>query len=253
MGNPPPTPPVTLFSTHAVKKALDDVICDAFTQETGFPVDAVYASTSSLLQRIDAGARPDMIIGVTKQLHPLGQAGIVDLSTCTPVARVQIGLAAAPELEPDITTVDTLIAVLTGARSVAYSRAGASGVYFAELLRRLGIAEQVNARATIIDAGFAAAAIDEGRADIAVQLMSEHRSVPNANIIGPLPKKVQAITEFSAVLSEAAARRYEPQALIRFLTSARAQSAYRLSGMEAANAIPSYHPATNSSTKVPSK
>ncbi|SFU10432.1 substrate-binding domain-containing protein [Arthrobacter sp. ov118] len=232
---------VSLFSTIAVKKALDDVVCDAFTQETGVAVETVYEPTNALLDRIAAGARPDVMIGVTRQLLPLGQSGIVDLSTCTPVARVRVGIAAAGDSEPDITTVDALITTLTAARSVAYSRAGASGLYFAGLLERLGIAEQVNARATVIDSGFAAAAVIDGRADIAVQLMSEHRCVPGANIVGPLPDEVQQITEFSAVLGVAATLRREPQAFIEFLTSKQAREAYSLTGMEAADITPTYH------------
>ncbi|MCU1568164.1 MAG: Molybdate transport system substrate-binding protein [Pseudarthrobacter sp.] len=237
----PAPQPVSLFSTIAVKKALTEGLCDAFTRTTGIAVEAVYEPTNALLDRIAAGARPDVVIGVTHQLPALGQAGIVDLSTCTPVARVRVGIATAGDVDVDITTVDSLITTLTAARSVAYSRAGASGLFFAGLLERLGIAGQVNARATVIDSGFTAAAVIDGRADIAVQLMSEHRCVPGAKIIGPFPDEVQQITEFSAVLGEAAAARREPQAFIEFLTSKQAREAYSLTGMEAADTTPTYH------------
>lgn len=227
--------PVSVFSTIAVKKVLDTFISGAWTHETGITVGTVYEPTNALLDRIAAGARPDVMIGVTHQLTPLGQKGIADLASCFAIARVRVGIAVAPESAVhDISTVNALITALTGARSVAYSRAGASGVYFARLLDRLGIAEQVNARATVTDTGFTAAAVMEGRADIAVQLISEHRCVPGARILGPLPEDVQNITEFSAVLSEAASQRPEPQALLRFLTGDQAREAYRLAGMEAA-------------------
>ncbi|WP_105030255.1 substrate-binding domain-containing protein [Arthrobacter ruber] len=227
--------PVSLFSTLAVKKALDGVVRVAFTHETGIAVDTVYEPTNLLLARIAAGARPDVLIGVTHQLEPLGPTGVVDLSTRVSVATVRVGIAVGAELPcPDISTVKALTLALTGARSVAYSRSGASGVYFAGLLQRLGIAEQVNARATIIDTGFTAEAVVDGRADIAVQLLSEHRSVPDATIVGPLPDEVQQITEFSAVLGRAGAVRPENQALMRYLIGSRAQEAYLNAGMEIA-------------------
>ncbi len=44
-------------------------------------------------------------------------------------------------------------AALRRARSVALSRAGASGVFMTGLLERLGIAEEVNRKATFIASG----------------------------------------------------------------------------------------------------
>jgi molybdate transport system substrate-binding protein len=48
--------------------------------------------------------------------------------------------------KPDISTPETLTQTLLKAKSIAYSEpsaGGASGVYFAKLLERLGIAEQM--------------------------------------------------------------------------------------------------------------
>jgi len=47
---------------------------------------------------------------------------------------------------PDIATETTLRATLLGAR-VAYSRIGASGIFFAQLIERMGIASEINAKA----------------------------------------------------------------------------------------------------------
>jgi ABC-type molybdate transport system substrate-binding protein len=222
---------VSLFSTIAVQKALENV-SRAFIEETGTALDATYEPTNKLLNRITAGARPDVVIGLTAQLAPLGAAGIVDMSTSTPLASVRVGIAVAPTAPAqDISTVDALINTLTSARSVAYSQTGASGLYFAGLLQRLGIEAQVNEHATMIDKGFTAAAIVDGRADIAVQLLSEHLCVPEARILGPLPDEVQQITEFSAVLGAAAASQTGPQALLRFLTGPKARDAYERTGM----------------------
>ncbi|MET3174333.1 UNVERIFIED_ORG: hypothetical protein ABIB52_002183 [Arthrobacter sp. UYCu721] len=44
-----------------------------------------------------------------------------------------------------------------------FACSGPSGIYFASLLERLGIAEQVKARATVIDAGPTAVALLDGR------------------------------------------------------------------------------------------
>ena len=66
---------------------------------------------------------------------------------------------------------------MLGARSVAYSRLGASGILFAKLIERLGIASEINARAVIIPQGFTAEKLVTGEADLAVQQISELKQV----------------------------------------------------------------------------
>jgi molybdate transport system substrate-binding protein len=220
-----------LFSALAVKKALDDVLLDAFSKETDVVVDGVYEPTNVLLRLIEDGARPDVMVGVTSALVLLGDQGILDAATIRPVATVGIGIATAPDADaPDIGTVDALVRALTSARSVAYSRTGASGVYFAELLDRLGIADEVNSRATVLEKGFTALAIVDGRADLAVQQLSELLFVPAVRIVGPLPDDVQHRTEFSAALATGAGG--DADALLRFLTGEWARTAYQDAGLE---------------------
>ncbi|MFE4542393.1 substrate-binding domain-containing protein [Arthrobacter sp. NPDC056727] len=214
-----------LFSTLAVKKALDDVILDAFTAETGITVEGVYDPTVQLLRRIDAGETFDVMIGVTSSFDSLGH--LVDLTSRQAVARTGVGLAVpAGAPVPDISTKDAFVQTLLNARSVAYSVTGASGIYFAELLNRLGIADQINAKATIIEKGFIANAVVDGRADVAIQQLSELLFVPEAQIAGPFPAEVQHYTEFSAALALEAAENPEARAFIEFLTSAKANEAY---------------------------
>ncbi|GGZ82267.1 molybdate ABC transporter substrate-binding protein [Streptomyces subrutilus] len=225
---------VSLFSALAVKKALDDVILTAFTEQTGTEVDGIYDPTNVLLRRIEEGARPDVMIGVTGAFPALCDAGVIDRASVRDIARVGIGLAVPPGARPPaIDTVDALVTALRSARSVAYSRTGASGVHFAALLDRLGIADEVNARATVVEKGFTALAVTDGRADLAVQQMSELLFVPEARVAGPLPDGAQHFTELSAALGTAAVAHAGARALHAFLTGKEAGDAYRRAGLEA--------------------
>ncbi|WP_329020248.1 molybdate ABC transporter substrate-binding protein [Streptomyces sp. NBC_00690] len=225
---------VSLFSALAVKRALDDIVLTAFTAETGTAVDTVYDPTNVLLRRIEEGARPEVMVGVTGAFPALCEAGVIDRTSVRSIARVGIGLAVPPGAEPPaIDTVDALVAALRSARSVAYSRTGASGVHFAGLLERLGIADEVNARATVVEKGFTALAVVDGRADLAVQQLSELLFVPQARVVGPLPDGAQHFTELSAALGTAAVERAEARALHTFLTGKEAGDAYRRAGLEA--------------------
>ena len=61
--------------------------------------------------------------------------------SCVDLARSYVGIAVkAGAAHPDIATEAALRATLLGARAVAYSRIGASGILFAQLIERLGIA-----------------------------------------------------------------------------------------------------------------
>jgi molybdate transport system substrate-binding protein len=144
-------PALTVFCAVALRGAIKDSILPVFTQDTGTLVDAHFAPTRILIQEITAGERPDVIIGITAALEGLDD-GILDGGSLTPIAKAGIGVAVAPGAEiPDIASVEKLTGALTAARSVAYSRNGPSGIYFAKLLQDLGIAEQINDHATVID------------------------------------------------------------------------------------------------------
>ncbi len=224
---------MSLFCAVALKGAVKDCILPAFTQSTGIAVDAYFAPSRALVEEITAGAKPDVIIGITAQLTTLGADGTIDAGPLTPLAKTGIGIAAAPDVEiPDVSTVSELTKALTAARSVAYSRNGPSGIYFARLLQDLGIAEEVNENATIIDQGFTAAALLDGRADLAIQQMSELMFVPEAQIAGPLPADVQQYTSFSAAVSARTRNSPGSASLLMFLGSKLARAAYRDAGLE---------------------
>ena len=224
--------PLTFFCAFALKQAVEDVILPAYLKAGGTPVEAVYEPTFRLLTRIESGARPDVIVGITGSLADLIMAEIV--TDAWPVARTGVGVAVPPDVPvPDISTLDAFITAVTNARSVAFSRSGPSGIYFAGLLERLGIAEQVKARATVIDSGPTALALLDGRADLAIHQLSELILVPEATIVGPLPEAIQEYTDFSTALGRSASRPAGAEDLREFLHSAEAKSAYAANGLEA--------------------
>lgn len=227
-----PRPALTLFCAMALRGAINDSILPAFTRDTGILVDAHFAPTSTLIQEITASARPDVIIGITAALEGLDD-GILDGGPLTPIAKAGIGVAVAPGAEiPEIATVESLTGALTAARSVAYSRNSPSGIYFAKLLQDLGIAERINEHATVVDQGFAGAALLDGRADLALQQMSELIFFPEARIAGPLPADVQHYTAFSAGVALQTKNSAGSGSLTMFLSTKLARDAYNRAGLE---------------------
>lgn len=122
------------------------------------------ARRSSSRDRILAGARADVTIITADAIDELEATGILTRDARADLVRSDISIAARPdEPVPDVSTVESLKAALVQCRAVAYSRRGASGVYFAGLLERLGIADQVNAQAVIVPQGLTGPRLSDPR------------------------------------------------------------------------------------------
>ncbi|TDV33859.1 molybdate transport system substrate-binding protein [Paraburkholderia caballeronis] len=225
-------PSVSLMSTLAVKGALIDTVIPDFIGRTGIGVACTFEPTNVLREQISRGARADLLIATRPYVESLVRGGIADGSTLRPLVRTGIGVAiAATGTHVSLSTVDDLKKLLLDARSVAYSKTGASGVYFATLIRELGIADRVNARATIIPQGFTGECINRGEADVAIQQMSELAVVPGLTIVGPLPEEVQCYTDFSVAGLSSQASSSAGIALQEALFSDGARGAYRRLGL----------------------
>jgi molybdate transport system substrate-binding protein len=138
----------------------------------------------------------------------------------------------AGSAHPDIATEKALRATLLGARSIAYSRLGASGIFFAQLIAHLGIASEINARATIVPQGFTAERLVSGEADLAVQQISELKQVSGVEIVGAIPLHLQTPAVFSAGRLAASKKVEQSDSLLKFLASPEAAPALRESGLE---------------------
>jgi molybdate transport system substrate-binding protein len=223
---------ISLFCAIALRKSAEEAILPAYTRATGIGVDVVFDSTAMLLQRIDAGARPAVFVGLSGSLREAEYPGC-GFQTGRHIVSSGIGVAAASDVKgPSIASVGELATALTACRSVAYSRTRPSGIYFNRLLQDLGIAELVNSRASFVEQGPTALALTDGRAALAVQQTSELKLVPEVTILGPLPEAVQSYTEFSAHLCKATADRYGARPLFHFLSGSLARSAYAAAGLK---------------------
>ena len=159
--------------------------------------DVVFEPTISLLARIEAGEPADLAFLTQEAVAVLCASGV--LTAPRDVARSFVGMAVpAGAPRPDISTAAALRATLLAAPSLAYSRAGASGIFFAGLIERLGIAEAVNAKATILPQGFTAALAARGEVALAVQQVSELMAVAGVDLVGRLPEGANVAAMFSA-------------------------------------------------------
>jgi molybdate transport system substrate-binding protein len=185
------------------------------------------------MERIRGGATADVAILLADSIDALAAAGILRQGR-TDLARSLVGIAVrAGAPRPDISSVDAFVATMRAAKSVALSGAGASGLYFAALLPRLGIADEVMAKATVIPSGFTGELVRRGEAEIAVQQVSELKAVPGIDIVGTLPAGIEGVSVFSAGIFAGSGRKEEAEALIGMLAAEEAGAIYAANGLEA--------------------
>jgi molybdate transport system substrate-binding protein len=225
---------VRVLSTLAVQGALPGLIA-GFKGPAGAAVAAEYAPTIGLLARIKAGETADVAILTRDGIDELVGLGLLDGGTVVDVVQSLVGLAVkAGAPKPDTGTPEALKRALLAARSIAYSRIGASGVLFAQLIARLGIAAEVNAKATIIPSGLTGELVARGETELAVQQISELLLVPGLDIVGPLPLALQTPGIFSAAVFVGSADASLARAFLQSLASADAAAAFRRAGLEPA-------------------
>jgi molybdate transport system substrate-binding protein len=187
------------------------------------------------MARIDAGERADVAILTREGADQLAVRDVLRPDSVVDVARSYVGIAVrAGAARPDIGSPEALKAALLTAKWIAYSRIGASGILFARLIQQLGIAEAVNAKATIIPSGFTAELVARGEVELAVQQVSELMVVPGVDIVGPLPAPLQSPAMFSAGVFANCAEPAEVERFLQFLTSDTAAPLLQAAGLEPA-------------------
>jgi ABC-type molybdate transport system substrate-binding protein len=118
----------------------------------GHKLELVLLPSGAVTKRVTEGEAVDVIVTTAPAIDGLAKSGKLAPDTTRAVASVGIGVAVlkgAPR--PDISTPEAFRNALLAAKSVAYSDpagGGASGIAFAKVLKDLGIAEAVNAKAS---------------------------------------------------------------------------------------------------------
>ena len=161
---------IKVLSTLGMRSVVEE-LAPQFERTTGHKLNLTFGITSALKRQIEAGELCDIAIMAAQFIDDLIKQGKLRADTRTDVARSGIGIAVrAGAPKPDISTVEALKRVLLDTKSIAYSKEALSGIYFASLLERLGIAEAMQPK-TKFGAGLVAELVAKGEADMAVQLI----------------------------------------------------------------------------------
>jgi len=224
---------IKVLSTMAVRSVMEQILPE-FKSATGHTVSIAYETSNLMAERIRNGESADLAILTPALIDALAKQGSIVRGSNVALASSGVGVAVcAGTPKPDIRNSEELKRVLLNARSIAYTSSGQSGAYFAGLIEKLGIADQVKAKAKIPAGGSTGELVVKGEAEMAVQQMSELLATPGLVVVA-LPPEVQFRTMFSAGVCSSAKEAQAAEALIKFLLTPTAARVIKAKGMEPA-------------------
>jgi molybdate transport system substrate-binding protein len=231
---------VKVFSTIGVQAALEE-LAPKFERATGSKLNITWATAAILVKRVQAGETADLMVLTKQSLDALTKDNKATAGADAVFASSGMAVVVkkgAPK--PDISTPDAFKQALINAKTIAYSdpaAGGASGVYFAKLLERMGIADQMKAKTRHPPpSGNSANLVVAGEADLAIQQEPEVMSVAGIDMVGPLPADLNNITAYAAGIGAGSQQADAATALIRFLHSPEAQAVFKAKGLKPADA-----------------
>jgi molybdate transport system substrate-binding protein len=224
-----------VLTSVALTSVLDE-LAPVFEKTTGTKLKIDYNLIAAQRKRILDGESADVIILSRGAMQELQKQDKFAASDLVDVAGTPVSVAARAGVpKPDISTVDALKQTLLSARSIVYAdpaKGGASGVYFARVLDRLGIAEQMQAKTILVPGAQAAEVVAKGEAELGVAQGSEIVPVAGAQLVGPLPGEFASMTVFTAGIGAGSTLRAPASELITFLKGPEAAARFKAKGFE---------------------
>jgi len=227
---------IKALATIALQSVMED-LAPRFEKASGHKVSIAFGLGVPLAKRVQEGEAADLLLGPRGSIDGLIKAGRLEPGSDINLARSSVGVAVrkgAPK--SDISTPEALKRALIAAKSISYSNpafGGASGVHFGKVIERLGIAEEMMAKTKFPpEGGFTARLLATGEAELAVQQIGELISVPDVELLGPLPRELQSVTTFAAAIPSAAHQPDAARALIKYLQSPEATAVMKAKGLD---------------------
>ncbi len=203
------------------------------TKVTSIDAPSMGSGPDTIPARLGRGEAVDVVIMSSGGLDDLIKQGHVVAGSRVDLARSAIGVAVrAGAPKPDISSAEALKRAMLQAKSIAIS-SSISGVYISgEMLKRLGIADQVAKKIQTIEGERVGAVVARGAAELGFQQVSELLPVSGIDYLGPLPSDVQRVTLLAAGVGAHAKNPDGARAFLKFLTSPAVATVVTKSGLE---------------------
>jgi molybdate transport system substrate-binding protein len=182
---------IKVLSTGNMQSILGALTAD-FEGATGHKLVIEYGSTPKMKTRIESGEAADLTINERYVLDDLLKQGRVEAGTLVDIARSPLGVGVrAGAHKPDISSAEAFKRALLAADSIAYpdpSGGAQDGTYFAGLIMRMGIADELKPKIKLTQGGDAAAQlVAAGGAQLGVAQRRNFNALKGVELLEPLP------------------------------------------------------------------
>ena len=223
---------IRLGTTRAIATILSK-IGTQFEQSTGHTLKISSDLGPNIVKRIDAGEKFDLVIVGPTQIDQLIKSGQLLAETRTAIVRSGIGVevqAGAPQ--PDISSVDAFKKALLNAKSIGYLKEGASGVYIAGMLQRLGIADAIEMKVRRPETDIVSELVAKGEIELGMVVSTQILTTPGVKFVGPLPPELQSYITFVGAITSDSPAPDAAKSLVEFLRGPAALPVLKSQGME---------------------
>jgi len=227
---------IKVYATIGMGSVLKE-LQPKFERASGHKLDITWGLAGALAKRVADGETPDALVAIRGGVDGLVKSGRIAEPSAATLALSGVGVSVRRgAAKPDISTPDKLKAALLAAKAIAYSdpaKGGASGVHFARVADRLGIADQVKAKSKHPEtAGLPGKLLLDGTADLAIAQVPELLEVQGTDLVGPLPGDLQNITVFAGGVVSGAKEPGPAAEFLKFLQTPEAIATIKAKGME---------------------
>jgi molybdate transport system substrate-binding protein len=226
---------LSVLSAGAVRAIVTE-LAQTFQQETGHTVTLSFGTVGVTRGRLAGGDPVDVVIMTDAAIDDAARQGAVVPGSRADLARTGMGVGVregAPR--PDIATPEAFKRMLLSAKSIVYvdpKQGATSGIHFASVLDRLGIADAVKGKTQLVPGGYPAEKVATGGAEVVVHQISEIVPVKGVVLVGPLPSDLQKITVYSAGLAARSAAPETARAFIGFLARPAFKAKFAAAGLD---------------------
>ncbi|SMC66945.1 substrate-binding domain-containing protein [Polynucleobacter kasalickyi] len=215
---------IKIYSSTAFKSILPTLL-NEFEKQNGISTSVDFGTSNNILDRLHQGESADLMILTHEAINTLIDTGYCKKGTLKDLCKTSIGLAIAAEAStPNIQTTEDFVQAILATSSIAFTTKGASGVYFRGLIERLNVLDQIIPKAITPEGGLVAELILAGKAQMAIQLISELKAVPEVQLVGPLPPEINQTTVFTAGIGIHSVQTEVLEKLCAFLTNSSNQT-----------------------------
>jgi molybdate transport system substrate-binding protein len=227
---------IKLLCAVALKPALDTLVPE-FEKSSGHKVTISYGTVGAITDRIQKGESADVAVVSGAQIDELQKQGKIVAGSRAEIAKVGVGsFVRKGAAKPDISSADAFRRSMLAARSIAYpdpAGGGASGIYLASLLDRLGVSADMKPKTRLFPpSALLYDSVAGGEVEIGFNQISEILAQPSVEYLGPLASAIQNYTLFGAGIGASSKEIDAGKSLVNFLSSPAAKAVIKTKGYE---------------------